>query len=684
MPLRTLRLYETGVGYFERSGEVKEGSASALPVPAGHLDDALKSLVILNGGAGGKVTGLAFPSSVGLGVAMSRTGLPVDSGHPLSYRELLVSLKGEPVVVTTKDSRIAGRIIEVLGDPVEPAPLPKEPESGDAKEAKADTSRERLVLTVLSDDHAIVTIAAADIIRVLPSDPAFAERLARALDAGSNRSAQIPRALSLLGNARGAITFGYIAETPVWRSSYRLIVAGDGKSGSFQGWALLHNDTDESWHNVTLSLVNGQPDSFLFPLAAPRYLNRELVKPRDPLTTIPQLQDTTADSLWGDSPAGGGSFSGQGYGSGYGRLSGSHTAKTPSVRMGGTAGSSFERSSGLLNTDALASLAEATGTEEGTLFAFTVAEPFSLDSHSSALVPFLQKSLAVEPVAWLDEVSAQARNAVRFVNSTGQTLPAGTLAVFGSGGFTGETTLDRLKPGERRFVQFGNDLDVELSQKESATSEEPKRLTLDDTRFQEHFFRTTKLSFEIENRSSVARAVYVRLNKDSEAKITGADAVDVDEASDRPVAVFHLNPRQKVVRTFTVVEGLSRVMSVGSLTERSLREIAGHSTLPAADLAIAREAIAKVAKAEATDKAIALANRQIESITADIERYNEHLKALGGDQTGSGVASAPIVKRLLDAEDKLSAAKERADALESTKSVQTDEVRAVLMRLGPG
>src|SRR3954470_20219326 len=64
LPLRSVRLYETGVGYFERSGSVSGDEQASLPVPAGHLDDALKTLVVL--GADGKRTlgGLEFRSSV--------------------------------------------------------------------------------------------------------------------------------------------------------------------------------------------------------------------------------------------------------------------------------------------------------------------------------------------------------------------------------------------------------------------------------------------------------------------------------------------------------------------------------------------------------------------------------------------------------------------------------------------
>lgn len=72
LPLTRVRLYETGVGYFERSGAMPAGETS-LPVPAEHLDDALKTLVVLSGDV--KVTGLAFSSSVSRDMANKPAGL---------------------------------------------------------------------------------------------------------------------------------------------------------------------------------------------------------------------------------------------------------------------------------------------------------------------------------------------------------------------------------------------------------------------------------------------------------------------------------------------------------------------------------------------------------------------------------------------------------------------------------
>jgi hypothetical protein len=684
LPLRALRLYETGVGYFERSGDVGAGDATSLPVPAGHLDDALKSLVILDGAAGSQISGLSFASSVSPGVARSRAGLPVDGDKPITHRDLLVSLKGEQVELGDESGATVGRVIEVTEE-ADDAPAAATPEAGKADAGKpAREPRMVPVITLLTDRGEIVKRKGVELRRVRPLDPSFAARLERALDALSARGAQRARPLQLLGEARGHITFGYIAETPVWRTTYRLLLGKREKGGRLQGWALVHNDTDEGWERVGLSLVNGQPDSFLFPLAAPRYLRRALVHPEGALSTIPQLQDQTADTLWGDNPDGGGAsgYGGVGYGSGHGRLSGSHRASAPSIRMGATttSGTSVGQST-LLSVGNLAELATATGVEQGALFTYTAALPFSLQAHSSALVPFLQTAVDVEPLAWFADASTAARAAVRFSNSTGQTLPAGTLAVFADGGFTGESALDRLKPGERRFVQFGNELDAEITPKKSEHSDESKRLTFRDGRFEEHFLRKSRYTWELENRATTPRAFYVGFEADRNASIKGPDALDFDEEHGRPVLVFRLPEKQKVVRSFDVTEGLSRATRVDSLSEKLLKDLAGKSSLPAAEAAIAGEAALRAKEVEATASAAEAARKEISAAEADVERLREDLKAAGGDKGGAGAAAAPLVKRLLDAEDRLAAATKRRDALTKEQAAKIEALRATLSKL---
>ncbi len=693
LPLHTLRLYETGVGYFERSGTIGDKAITSLPVPAGHLDDALKSLVVLNSGGGGQVTGIAFASSVTRATARARAGLPADGDQPIGFKDLLVSMKGEVVDATMRDGDTAhGRIVEVTEELDEAAArahaMRGAAPQGEKEPATKPVELKRLTVTLLTDRGEVMLVDAQDILRVRPVDGAFASRLDAAIDALSTRSAQNARSLQLLGNARGKVTFGYIAETPIWRTTYRLVIAPSGKDGAqLQGWALVHNDTDERWQGIRLELVNGEPDSFLFPLAAPRYARRTLIHPETPLSTMAQLQGTTADALWGDhlDATTGGTGTGYGFGSGSGRLGGSHQSKAPSVRMGATQVNEVGSSS-VLSVGNLADLAGAKGEENGALFVFTMPGAFMLDAHSSALVPILDKPVKTENIAFFASAGGTARAAVRFVNSTGQTLPAGTLAVFGAGGFAGETALDRLKPGDRRFLQVGNDLDAEVNAKSHDRTEESKRLTFRNNRLEEHFIATTKHGWELENRGGGARTFYVSLTAERNATVTGTDRVDFDEATSRPIVVFEAAAKSKALRSFVVTEGLSRANAIDVLSSKQVKELLAKTTIPAAELAILTQAEPRIRALEAEHAKAVEADKVTATAQHDLERLREHMKALGGGEKGAGAggrtAAAPLVKRVLEAEDLLQSARKSKEATTKELEKKRDAVREILGKLG--
>lgn len=231
-------------------------------------------------------------------------------------------MKGEPVTVSVRGAgqATAGRVIEVTEELDEATSRARALHDSKSEKGAAGAPAElkRLTVTLLTGHGEVTIVDAQDILKIRPADAAFAARLDTALDALSTRSTQNARPLTLLGDVRGNVTFGYIAETPIWRSTYRLIVGPNVEDGAqLQGWALVHNATDERWQGVHLELVNGEPDSFLFPLAAPRYARRTLLSPDTPLSTQPQLQRTTADTLWGDhlDAVATGSGTGYGYGS---------------------------------------------------------------------------------------------------------------------------------------------------------------------------------------------------------------------------------------------------------------------------------------------------------------------------------------------------------------------------------
>jgi hypothetical protein len=694
LPLRTLRLYETGVGYFERTGSLDGSAPTSLPVPAGHLDDALETLVVLNPGGHSTFHGIEFGSSLSRGMARALAGLPADAEAPLGLEQLLVGLKGARVDVRAHGETRTGRLIDVV-QATEDGAIAKPPaqtnaadeKARGAKDEKEGTKAPSLTLLVLTDGGEIVRVRAAELESVRPLDPGYAVRLGSALDALSTRGAQSERLLHVLAQG-GPVTLGYIAETPVWRSTYRLVFDANGAAGMLEGWALLHNDTDEDWKGVKVELANGRPDSFLFPLAAPRYARRSLVTPNDELATVPQLMGSTVDAIWGDRigdsfGAGGLGLSGVGEGGG-GRGEGIGLADVGTIGHGMGAGRAD--SSSLLEVGNLAAVTQAAGVEAGALFVYTLPERLDLRARGSALVPFAQQRVEALSIAWVDGAGSPARSAVRFVNSTQQTLPPGTLAFFGDGGFAGESALPRLKPAETRYVTYGLDLDVELRHKTAAVVvEEPKRLVWDKhgKTLSEHFLRTSDFTYEIENRSAHPRTVVLVLSLDPNATLAGADRLEFDPASSRPLAVFLVDPRKKVERKAHAVEGLERRLLADSLSSAWLTEVAASAPLPAADRAAATEAAARLREGEESTRQADQAKADLAVLEKDLERLREHMKALSGEHPGGGQGNNPFAARVLAGEDKLTALRARLAKLQAEAKGKREAAQDALAKLHP-
>ena len=135
------------------------------------------------------------------------------------------------------------------------------------------------------------------------------------------------------GQGERRVRIGYVVETPVWKTSYRLILSdhrrtagaagrgsadkrgrpgqagrptsptaggsGRGKpatgGGKLQGWAIVENQTDNDWNDVQLSLVSGRPISFIQDLYQPLYIPRPVVQPELYASLRPQTYDAGMD-----------------------------------------------------------------------------------------------------------------------------------------------------------------------------------------------------------------------------------------------------------------------------------------------------------------------------------------------------------------------------------------------------
>src|SRR5438132_1885260 len=125
------------------------------------------------------------------------------------------------------------------------------------------------------------SIPLEDVTRLDLEDPTLQEELSKALTALAEARGQDkkPVTINFQGEGERLVRVGYVVETPIWKTSYRLLFGQQNAKPMLQGWAIVENQTDNDWDNVELSLVSGRPISFIQELYQPLYIPRPVVQP---------------------------------------------------------------------------------------------------------------------------------------------------------------------------------------------------------------------------------------------------------------------------------------------------------------------------------------------------------------------------------------------------------------------
>src|SRR3984957_6752154 len=108
IPIRQVILYKSGVGYFERAGDLRAGESARLDFKASDMNDVLKSLTI-SGQNGGKVTGLRYDSGEPLDQKLARFLLKIDGQASLAL--FLDQMKGAKVGLKYGAETISGTVV---------------------------------------------------------------------------------------------------------------------------------------------------------------------------------------------------------------------------------------------------------------------------------------------------------------------------------------------------------------------------------------------------------------------------------------------------------------------------------------------------------------------------------------------------------------------------------------------
>jgi len=454
LPLRRVVLFNSGVGFFEHRGTVTGNDEIELRFKIEDVNDLLKSMVLQDEG-GGRVSTVSYGSRDPITKTLKSFAIDLTSNPTLA--DLLAQVRGEQVEIDVPD--VKGKIVGIER---------RQQPAGD------DATVEVAYLNLLTVDG-LRSISLQSVGRIKLANPQLDAELRAALAtlAAGNATDKKSVTLKFLGEGERPVRVGYIQETPVWKTSYRLVLGEE--EPLLQGWAVVENTSDSDWQNVSLALISGRPISFVMDLYSPLYAPRPVVEPELYASLRPPQYDqdlSARDKAFRREAA-----------ANRARQSPSAPAtdarRKLAARFGGAAKADEKQ---MADRAALATAAAqrgsvqslASASEVGELFEYRIDTPVTLARQRSAMLPIVNDSVEARQLSIYnaDVHAKHPLNAVRLENSTELHLMQGPVTVFADGVYAGDARLPDLPPGSERLVSYAMDLDVEVAQTSSGKPEE--------------------------------------------------------------------------------------------------------------------------------------------------------------------------------------------------------------------
>lgn len=438
LSVKRIVLFSSGVGYFERAGQVTGNEVVELSFLRSNVNDLLQSLVVHDGG-GGKVLSVDYSSQDPLARALH--SFPIDLSDSPGVATILSRARGATITITSP-LPLRG---EVLG-----------------LERRSTAEGEKLFLNLLTSNGTIrsVDMAAVDGLRF--KDVRLQANLTDALALiAANRSTDTKRfAIRFAGSGTRPVSLSYIIETPVWKTSYRLSIQRD-KPSFLQGWAIVDNPTDEDWNGVTLDLVSGQPISFQMDLNQAVYNRRPVLPVPLPPSVRPQTYRSGMSAAEPPAEAAPAPMASR-----AARPSAKSAAPYSELAAPNAgAGSSFSLSDGVESA--------ATAAEAGQFFQYAIKDPVTLPRHQSAMVPIVNQEIEGTPVSIYNQsvLASHPLSGLELKNSSGLHLMAGPITVFDEGVYAGDAQINDLPPDATRLISYAVDLKTDIVTRGSNTPE---------------------------------------------------------------------------------------------------------------------------------------------------------------------------------------------------------------------
>ncbi|MFX1280944.1 MAG: hypothetical protein ACFFA3_16450 [Promethearchaeota archaeon] len=501
LKVRKVIIFKHGVSYYILEGIVKGTDTFEIEFKIDEMDDILKSLFVLDTSEKGYISSISYDAALDTSQLLKSIMLNIPDID--SFTSLVAQIKGAAVDLTVGGAKkISGTIMGI--ETVEKA-----------------MKNEKIVekkLVLLEDQEFIKKISFDEIksLDILNED--IKKDLKFFLDtviAGKKKDAK-----KIIINCESGgddenernIFVSYIRESPIWKTSYRLIMSKQQAIENkclLSGWSLIENTTNQDWENIELSLVAGMPVSFKYEFYRPIFIERPVIRPPKVLSAKPtEIEEglekeefrefAMADMAPAKAMKRRAKMAAPGAPPPVGAVSGA----------GGYGRSTFSDDELL---DKVKTQTQTQTKDLGELFEYNITKPVSIKRKQSALVPILTESIKAKKILLYNknEHDKNPNACIEITNNTNLTLERGPATIIYDDNLAGEAIIPFLNKDDIRLLNYAIEQAVIITHEQKSENLSVHKVTFGSGYSYEHYYSNLTTIYKIRNKTDEEKELYL-------------------------------------------------------------------------------------------------------------------------------------------------------------------------------
>ncbi|UCD02418.1 MAG: hypothetical protein JSV23_05250 [Promethearchaeota archaeon] len=505
-------IFKHGVSYYILEGILKGSGKFELEFKIDEMNDVLKSLFVLDTSKNGYISSISYDAALETNQLLKSIMLNIPDTD--SFSSLVTQIKGADVVLTVGGAKkISGKIMGI---------------EYNEKLVKEEKITEKS-LTLHQDNGMITKYKFSEIKSLEIMNDEIKKDLKFFLDtviAGKKKDAK-----KIIINCESGgddeidrnIFVSYIRESPIWKTSYRLIMSKQQaleQKCLLSGWSLIENTTNQDWEDIELSLVAGMPVSFIYEFYRPIFIQRPVIQPPKVLSARPtEIEegleiDKFKDYAMAEMEAT--------------PMAMKKRAKAESIRAFAPPGApptgGIGRGAGIMSdTEVFEKIKSQVKTQTkdlGELFEYNISNPVTIKRKQSALVPILTESIKAKRVLLYNknEHDKNPNACLEITNNTNLTLERGPVTIIYDDNLAGEAIIPFLNKEDTRLLNYAVEQAVIITHEQESENLSVHRVTFGSGYSYEYYYTTLMTTYKIKNKNDEEKELYLDHPKTYEYK----------------------------------------------------------------------------------------------------------------------------------------------------------------------